>query len=56
VPGRHEPGTGEINYSNVLKAIDEAGYAGYVALEYMPSGGTEAGLDSWLPRAQRANR
>ena len=56
VPGRHEPGTGEINYPNVFKALDEAGYTGYVALEYMPSGATEAGLDSWLPRAQRAVR
>jgi hydroxypyruvate isomerase len=36
VPGRHEPGTGEINYRNVFKAIYELGdrYPGYVALEY----------------------
>jgi hydroxypyruvate isomerase len=36
VPGRHEPGTGEINYRNVFKAIHELGdrYQGYVALEY----------------------
>jgi hydroxypyruvate isomerase len=56
VPGRHEPGTGEINYPNVLKAIDESGYQGYVALEYVPAASTEAGLDAWLPREQRANR
>jgi len=56
VPGRHEPGTGEINYPNVLRAIDDAGYQGYVALEYVPGDGTEAGLDSWLPREKRANR
>lgn len=36
VPGRHEPGTGEINYANVLKTIDAAGYGGYVGLEYAP--------------------
>jgi hydroxypyruvate isomerase len=54
VPGRHEPGTGEINYPNVLKAIDESGYQGYVALEYAPAGETQAGLDAWLPREQRA--
>jgi hydroxypyruvate isomerase len=54
VPGRHEPGTGEINYPNVLKAIDESGYQGYVALEYVPSGDTTAGLDAWLPKEQRA--
>ena len=36
VPGRHEFGTGEINYSNVLKRIDELGYGGFVGLEFMP--------------------
>lgn len=36
VPGRHEPGTGEINYANVFKKIDEAGYRGYVSLEFRP--------------------
>jgi hydroxypyruvate isomerase len=36
VPGRHEPGTGEINYRNVFKAIYELGdrFQGYVGLEY----------------------
>lgn len=36
VPGRHEPGTGEINYRGVFKAIYDLGdrYNGYVALEY----------------------
>jgi len=35
-PGRHEPGTGEINYRNVFKAIYDLGdkYPGYVSLEY----------------------
>jgi len=45
VPGRHEPGTGEINWVNVLRAIDEAGYAGYVGLEYMPTGATVESLE-----------
>jgi len=38
VPGRHEPGTGEINYRNVFKAIYELGdrFQGSVALEYIP--------------------
>jgi len=35
-PGRHELGTGEINYANVFKAIAGTGYRGYVGLEYMP--------------------
>ena len=37
VPGRNEPGTGEINYRNVFKAIDELGYKHYVGLEYRPT-------------------
>jgi hydroxypyruvate isomerase len=39
VPGRHEPGTGEINFRNVFKAIHELGdrYAGYVTAEYEPT-------------------
>ncbi len=38
VPGRHEPGTGEINYRNVFRAIYELGdrFQGSVALEYSP--------------------
>lgn len=34
-PGRHEPGTGEINYRSVLSAIEKTGYDRYVGLEYM---------------------
>ena len=34
VPGRHEPGTGEINYPNVLEAIEKSSYSRYVGLEY----------------------
>jgi len=37
VPGRYEPGTGEINYRNVFKAIEDLGYDKYVGLEYRPS-------------------
>ncbi len=37
VPGRHEPGTGEINYGNVFRAIRETGFRDFVAMEYMPS-------------------
>jgi hydroxypyruvate isomerase len=35
-PGRGEPYFGEINYNEVLKAIGEKGYTGYVGLEYWP--------------------
>lgn len=44
VPGRHEPGTGEINYANVFQRIDAAGYAGFVGLEFRPSGDHAAAL------------
>jgi len=36
VPGRHEPGTGEINYVNVFRSIDETGYDRFVGLEFRP--------------------
>ena len=44
VPGRNEPGTGEINYANVFKAIEETGYAGWVGLEFKPTEDSAAAL------------
>jgi len=44
-PGRHEPGTGELNFPFILAALDEMGYAGWVSLEYAPSDSTVASLD-----------
>ena len=38
VPGRHEPGTGEINYINIYKKLAELNYDRYVAMEFRPSG------------------
>lgn len=43
-PGRHEPGTGEINFAFVLQRIDALGYAGWMGCEYNPQGDTVAGL------------
>lgn len=37
VPGRHQPGTGEINFQNVLKKLRETGYQQYVGLEFEPT-------------------
>jgi hydroxypyruvate isomerase len=37
VPGRHEPGTGEINFRNVFRAIYDLGYQGYITAEYQPT-------------------
>ena len=46
-PGRHEPGTGEINFTNLFKAIDRTGYSGWIGCEYVPAGKTEDGL-GWI--------
>ena len=46
-PGRHEPGTGEIHYGNVFKALDSMGYSGWIGCEYKPATTTAAGL-GWL--------
>jgi hydroxypyruvate isomerase len=46
-PARNEPGTGEINYPFVLQALDDAGYDGWVSLEYRPRHTTESSL-KWL--------
>jgi len=46
-PGRNEPGTGEINYPNLFRAIDAAGYTGWIGCEYKPAHGTDAGI-GWV--------
>jgi hydroxypyruvate isomerase len=46
-PGRHEPGTGEINYSFLFGFLDSIGYDGWIGCEYKPKQSTEAGL-GWL--------
>jgi len=35
-PGRHDPGTGEMKWTDLYTAIGKSSYAGYVALEYLP--------------------
>ena len=57
-PGRHEPGTGEINYPFLFSHLDRIGYSGWIGCEYKPKAGTTEGLD-WLkdmtlPPATRA--
>jgi hydroxypyruvate isomerase len=59
VPGRGEPGTGEINYRFLLDYLVRRGYDGYVGLEYRPSGGSPEDSFGWLeefglPRADRS--
>ena len=46
-PGRHEPGTGEINYAWLFRFIDQLGYDGWIGCEYLPAEGTHAGL-GWM--------
>ncbi len=43
-PGRNDPGTGEMNYPNIYKAIREAGYKDYITMEYTPIGDAVASL------------
>jgi hydroxypyruvate isomerase len=38
VPGRHEPGTGEIHFSNIYRKLDELNYKGAIAMEFYPLG------------------
>jgi hydroxypyruvate isomerase len=44
VPGRHEPGSGEINFEFLFNHVDAIGYAGWIGCEYNPAGDTVEGL------------
>ena len=46
-PGRHEPGSGEINYAWLFRYMDSLGYDGWVGCEYKPAGTTQDGL-GWI--------
>jgi hydroxypyruvate isomerase len=46
-PGRHQPGSGEINYRFLLHALDRIGYQGFVGLEYIPKPDTTGSL-GWI--------
>lgn len=52
-PGRHEPGTGEINYDFIFRALEARGYDGWIGCEYAPS---VSGPDSrrWLQSVGRS--
>jgi hydroxypyruvate isomerase len=43
-PGRHEPGTGEIDYPSLFELIDRVGYTGWIGCEYNPLTSTERSL------------
>ena len=44
VPGRHQPGTGEINFANIFRKLAQLKYAGYCAMEFLPQGEAVAAL------------
>lgn len=46
-PGRHQPGTGEINYPHIFDTLERLGYQGYVGLEYIPQPGSTESL-KWI--------
>jgi hydroxypyruvate isomerase len=46
-PGRHQPGTGEINFPFIFRQLDEAGYTGWIGLEYIPTPDTTSSL-GWM--------
>ncbi len=48
-PGRHEPGSGTIDFDGFFKALATVGYAGVIGLEYVPTVGTADGL-AWADR------
>ena len=56
VPGRHEPGTGEINYGNIFRKLTQLKYDKIVAMEFLPSGDPVAQLRQARDVALRIGR
>ena len=56
VPGRHEPGTGEINYSSIFRKLAELNYNRFAAMEFIPSGDPVPALRAARELALRAGR
>jgi hydroxypyruvate isomerase len=57
VPGRHEPGTGALNFESSLSVLDACGYRGWLSAEYSPVAATATGLgwlESWRRSASRS--
>jgi hydroxypyruvate isomerase len=46
-PGRHEPGTGSVEFDSALEVLNAGGYDGWLAAEYIPLAATSAGM-GWL--------
>lgn len=56
VPGRHEPGTGEIDYTNIYRKLAGLKYDRFIAMEFLPTGDPVASLKAARLEAQRAER
>jgi hydroxypyruvate isomerase len=56
VPGRKEPGTGEINYRNIFRAIHEKGYRGMLGMEHGLSLAGQAGLQKCFDEYRKADQ
>jgi hydroxypyruvate isomerase len=54
VPGRHEPGTGEINYTNMYKKLAQLKFSGSLAMEFIPTGDPITSLRAAREAAERA--
>jgi hydroxypyruvate isomerase len=54
VPGRHEPGTGEIDYTNIYRSLGNLHYSGFIAMEYSPTIDPIASLRKSRMEAQQA--
>ena len=55
-PNRNQPGTGTLDFADLLGRLDAAGYRGYIGLEYKPAAGTaSADTLGWLPRELRGS-
>jgi hydroxypyruvate isomerase len=54
-PGRHEPGSGEINFPFLFRHLDRLGYDGWIGCEYQPATTAAAGL-GWLGAWQAESR
>lgn len=46
-PGRHEPGSGELDFNAIRSALDDVGYEGFLGCEYKPAQDTRSGL-GWM--------
>jgi len=53
VPGRHAPGTGEINYANIFRKLGQLGYSHYIAMEFLAIGDVVSELRTAREFAQK---